>query len=80
MSGFFNPQVELNFKNNRLHGPIPQTFATLTHMEMLNLDGNDQLTGPMPPGICSLKEDYHLEAVEVDCGRIQGCTCCTNCS
>lgn len=51
----------LSLQENGLKGTIPAELGELTHLEMLNLWGNKQLTGPLPPRIGNLERLRELD-------------------
>ncbi|XP_059663945.1 receptor-like protein 6 [Cornus florida] len=60
--GSFADSLELlNLRNNKLHGPIPQTYNNGTQLTMINLSQN-QLQGSVPRSLvnCSLLESLDL--------------------
>ncbi|XP_059663922.1 receptor-like protein 7 [Cornus florida] len=61
LANFSDRLTLLNLRNNKLGGPIPQTYKNGTQLTMINLSQN-QLVGPVPRSLinCSLLESLDL--------------------
>ena len=63
-------------------GTIPSEIGQLERLKILQIEDN-YITGPMPEGICDLKDaDNGLLALGADCedSAWVNCTCCTCCA
>ena len=58
--------ITLILRENGLKGIIPAELGGLSHLEILNLHGNNQLTGPLPPKIGNLERLRELDLGNTD--------------
>ncbi|EJK43637.1 hypothetical protein THAOC_37900 [Thalassiosira oceanica] len=61
--------------NNDFSGAIPTELGLLKKLKTMHLHSS-KLTGEMPQEVCSLKTEYLLQDLRVDCDEV-ACTCCT---
>ncbi|BAC00564.1 putative verticillium wilt disease resistance protein [Oryza sativa Japonica Group] len=60
--------VLIDVSNNRFHGSIPETIATLSMLNGLNMSHN-ALTGPIPNQLASL---HQLESLDLSSNKLSG--------
>ena len=73
--GNLNQLASLSLRDNQLKGTIPSSLGELTLLTNLWLFNNTQLTGTIPPALCSLS---NIE-IRIDCANIV-CACCHDAS
>lgn len=76
--------TSIDLSDNQITGDVPKALGKLYLLEILILDEN-KMKGEVPHQVCSLKEDYSLNFISVDCSLDRGeyrvsCTCCNRCS
>jgi len=62
-------------ENNDFSGAIPIELGQLKKLRTMHLHSS-KLTGEMPQEVCSLKTDFLLQDLRVDCDEV-ACSCCT---
>ena len=59
-------------KGNKLSGELPASLAELESLDLFMIQGNEDIEGSVPDGMCELEPSV----IEADCDV--DCLCCTD--